>query len=323
MSRVLRKIGVNLALLLLGIVVAIAVAEGALRVIKGTRQVTKSRFGRIPNVTCRGTYLPWTLEPGSVDRHIDPYGEFDCEFRINSLGLREREVEREKEKIEEKEAALKEHKPESVLPLMQVDPLEVEIGYSLIPLVDPEQGGTLLERITNIRRRCAIDMGLIVPPIRIRDNMELEPSSYSILIKGVEIGRSSLQVGKLMAAMDRLELWHNTTVVFFSDHGYQLGEHGWWNKNTLYELSARSPMIVVTPGMTGGASCSRIVEFVDIYPTLADLHGLQAPENLAGRSFKPLLSDPNLPWKQAAFTQVQRGQIAGHSVRTHRSRFHR
>jgi flagellar biosynthesis protein FlhA len=109
------------------------------------------------------------------------------------------EEEREKEKIEEKEAALKEHKPESVLPLMQVDPLEVEIGYSLIPLVDPEQGGTLLDRITNIRRRCALDLGLIVPPIRIRDNMELDPNSYSILIKGVEIGSSSLQVGKLMA----------------------------------------------------------------------------------------------------------------------------
>ena len=58
--------------------------------------------------------------------------------------------------------------------LVQVDPLEVEIGYNLIPLVDPEQGGTLLDRITNIRRRSALDMGLIVPPIRIRDNMELE-----------------------------------------------------------------------------------------------------------------------------------------------------
>ena len=68
-------------------------------------------------------------------------------------------------------------------------PLEVEIGYNLIPLVDPEQGGTLLERITNIRRRSALDMGLIVPPIRIRDNMELEPEVYSILIKGVEVGR--------------------------------------------------------------------------------------------------------------------------------------
>lgn len=99
----------------------------------------------------------------------------------------------------EKEASLKEHKPESVLPLINVDPLEVEIGYNLIPLVDPDQGGTLLDRITNIRRRSALDMGLIVPPIRIRDNMELEPETYSILIKGVEVGGGKLQIGKLMA----------------------------------------------------------------------------------------------------------------------------
>lgn len=99
----------------------------------------------------------------------------------------------------EKEAALKDHKPESVTSLLQVDPLEVEIGYNLIPLVDPEKGGTLLERITNIRRRSAIDMGLVVPPVRIRDNLDLEPESYSILIKGVEIGRGDLHVNRLMA----------------------------------------------------------------------------------------------------------------------------
>lgn len=109
------------------------------------------------------------------------------------------EEEKEHQAIEAREAAVKDTKPESVLPLIQVDPLEVEIGYNLIPLVDPEQGGTLLDRITNIRRRSALDMGLIVPPIRIRDNMELEPEMYSILIKGVEVARGVLQVGKLMA----------------------------------------------------------------------------------------------------------------------------
>ena len=109
------------------------------------------------------------------------------------------EEEKEHQAIEAREAAVKDTKPESVLPLIQVDPLEVEIGYNLIPLVDPEQGGTLLDRITNIRRRSALDMGLIVPPIRIRDNMELEPEMYSILIKGVEVARGILQVGKLMA----------------------------------------------------------------------------------------------------------------------------
>jgi len=100
-----------------------------------------------------------------------------------------------RERKQEKESA---PRPGSEPPPL-VDPLGVEIGYNLIPLVDPEQGGTLLERITNIRRRSALDMGLIVPPIRIRDNMELEPQVYSILIKGVEIGSGSLQVGKLMA----------------------------------------------------------------------------------------------------------------------------
>ncbi len=98
-----------------------------------------------------------------------------------------------------KEAASKDSRPEDFLAYINVDPLAVEMGYNLIPLVDPEQGGTLLERITNIRRRSAMDMGLIVPPIRIRDNMDLEPETYSILIKGVEVGRGVLEVGKLMA----------------------------------------------------------------------------------------------------------------------------
>ncbi len=118
---------------------------------------------------------------------------------LGYLLTQSREEEREHRETEAKQLAVKDNKPESVLPLIQIDPLEVEIGYNLIPLVDPEQGGTLLDRITNIRRRSALDMGLIVPPIRIRDNMELEPEMYSILIKGVEVGRGVLQVGKLMS----------------------------------------------------------------------------------------------------------------------------
>ena len=113
--------------------------------------------------------------------------------------LKNQKKEKEQEKVQEKAVAGKEKKPESVMPLISVDPLEVEIGYSLIPLVDPDQGGTLLDRITNIRRMSAINMGLIVPPIRIRDNMELEPAQYSILIKGVEVGSGVLQPGRLMA----------------------------------------------------------------------------------------------------------------------------
>ena len=109
-----------------------------------------------------------------------------------------REEELESKKHEAKQQSVKDTRPESVLP-PPVDILAIEIGYNLIPLADPDQGGTLLGRITNLRRRSVLEMGLIVPPIRIRDNMELEPEMYSILIRGVEVGRGMLQVGKFMA----------------------------------------------------------------------------------------------------------------------------
>lgn len=89
--------------------------------------------------------------------------------------------------------------PESVLGLLQIDPIALEIGYNLIPLVDQEQGGDLLERVTMIRRQGAIELGLIFPPIRIRDNMRLEPNVYSIKIKGIEVGAGTIRMGKYLA----------------------------------------------------------------------------------------------------------------------------
>jgi len=91
-------------------------------------------------------------------------------------------------------AAEEAKKPENVASLLHVDPMEIEIGYSLIPLVDPRQGGDLLDRVTMIRRQCALELGLIVPPIRIRDNMQLKPNAYSIKIRGVEVARNDILV---------------------------------------------------------------------------------------------------------------------------------
>jgi len=89
--------------------------------------------------------------------------------------------------------------PEDMIKLLKIDPIELEIGYRLIPLVDAEQGGDLLERITKIRRQMALQMGLVLPAIRVRDNIQLKPRDYSIKMRGVEIAHGEIHVGHFLA----------------------------------------------------------------------------------------------------------------------------
>lgn len=136
-------------------------------------------------------------------------------------------------------------------------------------------------------------------------------------------------VGRLLAALERLRLAENTTVVFWSDHGYGTGEHGQWMKSSIFEVSARMPMIMAGAGVNARGGCSRTVELVDLYPTLADLCGLSnVPSNLHGRSMKPLLENTRARWDKPALSQVRRGQnetggkvIDGYSLRTERYRY--
>jgi len=103
--------------------------------------------------------------------------------------------------VNQKEQQEKEEvrKPENIIALLQVDPMELEIGYSLIPIVNASQGGDLLDRIVMIRRQCALELGLIVPTIRIRDNIQLKPNVYVIKLKGVEIARGDLLLDHYLA----------------------------------------------------------------------------------------------------------------------------
>ncbi len=107
-------------------------------------------------------------------------------------------VERESEKLKEAEAREK-AAPVEISPIVPLDPLTLEIGYGLIPLVDKEHGAELLDRITRIRREAALDLGLVVPRIRIIDNMRLEPSEYCFKIKGIEVGRGTIKMGHYLA----------------------------------------------------------------------------------------------------------------------------
>lgn len=130
------------------------------------------------------------------------------------------------------------------------------------------------------------------------------------------------QVGRVLAKLDDLHLAENTIVVLTGDHGYQLGEHGLWAKQTLFEGANHVPLLIAAPGVKPGAR-SGLAEQVDIYPTLCDLAGLPLPGHLQGRSLKPMLDDPATKGKQIAISTMiaPHTKQTGHSVRTDAFRY--
>ena len=133
------------------------------------------------------------------------------------------------------------------------------------------------------------------------------------------------QAGIVLDALDRLGLRDNTIVVFTSDHGYHLGEHGLWQKRSLFEESARVPLVIAAPGGRSGAVATHTVELVDVCPTLCDLAGVPLPAGVDGRSLAPLVradvADREQFADRPAYTEVQLGKFNGVSLRSGRWRY--
>ncbi len=161
-----------------------------------------------------------------------------------------------------------------------------------------------------------VTMPGIKGPVSEQDTREALRSYYAC------ISFMDAQLGKVLDALDRHDLSKNTVVVLIGDHGYQLGSRGgWWGKGTLYDESDATTLLISAPGARSGSACPRVVEFIDLYPTLVDLAGLPARNELEGHSLRPLIESPNAPWNHPAFTMTARdGQPLGLAVSTARYR---
>ncbi|QDU88877.1 Choline-sulfatase [Pirellulimonas nuda] len=157
------------------------------------------------------------------------------------------------------------------------------------------------------------------------------PDAYARQLKHgyyAAVSYMDAQLGRVLEELDRTGLSENTIVVLWGDHGWKLGEHDRWCKHSNVEDDARAPLIVAAPGAASSERhCGALVEFVDIYPTLAELAGLPLPTHLEGTSLRPLLENPDQAWKPAAFSQYPRSangrRMMGYSMRTDRYRFTR
>lgn len=140
------------------------------------------------------------------------------------------------------------------------------------------------------------------------------------------------QVGRLMNGLEKLGLMENTVIVLWGDHGWKLGEHNGWGKMTNYDIDVHVPIIVSGRGVKAkGKKSNALVELVDIYPTLCEITGFPIPEHLQGKSFVPLLNNPETKWKNAAFSQFLLGRFGpketrgpermGYSIRTDQYRY--
>lgn len=152
-----------------------------------------------------------------------------------------------------------------------------------------------------------------------KDQVDLAPSLARQAIQAyyASITFADAQIGRILDGLDDAGLTENTIIVFTSDHGYHMGEHGHYQKTTLFENATRVPLVMAGPGISEDAASASMAEMIDFYPTLADLAGLQAPRYLAGVSLAPTLAEPSKATRQSALSHYKNG----YSLRTPEFRY--
>ncbi|MCP5115003.1 MAG: sulfatase, partial [bacterium] len=169
-----------------------------------------------------------------------------------------------------------------------------------------------------------------VPPDEFRQNIDLFAARSFTALEARQamrayyacISYTDAQVGRLLDTLRQLDLTGNTIVVLWGDHGWHLSEKGIWAKGTLFEVSARGPLIIADPRIpSAGQTSPRVVQYLDMYPTLVELCNLPAPAWLEGESLAPLLRDPGSQWDKPAYTVQTRNWFIGRTVRTERWRY--
>lgn len=134
------------------------------------------------------------------------------------------------------------------------------------------------------------------------------------------------QIARLVKGLKEMDLYDNTIIVIWGDHGWKLGDHNGWGKQTNFFIDTHVPLIVKAPGQTKGQVIEALTELVDMFPTICDLSGVEKADYFQGTSLKPLFEDPKRPWKKAAFSQFRRRpriskdgkEYMGYSMQTER-----
>ena len=211
----------------------------------------------------------------------------------NKARATEEQAQQEQDKGEER-------KPESYLEHLRTEPLEVEIGYNLIPLVDPKAGGTLLDQISRLRRRFAMDNGLIVPPVRIRDNMNLDPGEYVIKLQGSAMDGAKLEPDKLMAIDTGKVTVPLEGVESFTEPTYQLKAH--WVSADRKSDAESAGYDVVDPATVVATHLSSMIT-----ANASEIMGRQEIKSIIDsiREDNPVVVDEVLQEKKLSLGQIQ------------------